>query len=300
MNDLLQDLLQNRLECYVNHKSKPQRFFVEEIERKNLAEQNRKAEIVKVNGKGKILDVFEEEDVEKVRYQLLMRYVIKQKGQIFIEESIEDRLAEVFRSTIVDDYLLQPEGVTEDETIEVFNQNDMDLYPFNNDAEERISYQYDRRKAVRYAETWWNSYNPKYKKFENDCTNFISQCLHEGGGPMRGYPNRGKGWWMRNSNWSYSWSVAHSLRLYLGNSTIGVRARQVSSPEELLLGDVICYDFEGDGRYNHNTIVTAKDANGMPLVNAHTYNSRARYWAYEDSTAYTPNIKYKFFTIVDG
>ena len=39
---------------------------------------------------------------------------------------------------------------------------------------------------------------------------------------------------------------------------------------------------------------------GMPLVNAHTYNSRMRYWAYEDSSAYTPNIKYKFFTIVDG
>ena len=24
-----------------------------------------------------------------------------------------------------------------------------------------------------------------------------------------------------------------------------------------------------------------------------------RFWSYEDSTAYTPNIKYKFFTIVD-
>jgi hypothetical protein len=45
--------------------------------------------------------------------------------------------------------------------------------------------------------------------------------------------------------------------------------------------------------------VTGKDASGMPLVNAHTYNSRMRYWAYEDSTAYTPNIKYKFLSITD-
>ena len=37
----------------------------------------------------------------------------------------------------------------------------------------------------------------------------------------------------------------------------------------------------------------------MPLVNAHTFNSRMRYWNYEDSTAYTPNMKYRFFTIVD-
>ena len=116
---------------------------------------------------------------------------------------------------------------------------------------------------------------------------------------MRGYPNRGSGWWMQNNNWSYSWSVAHSLKNYLANSTTGLRAKEVSSARELKLGDVICYDFEGDGRYNHNTIVTAKDANGEPLVNAHTYNSRNRYWAYEDSTAYTPNIRYTFFTIVD-
>ncbi len=60
---------------------------------------------------------------------------------------------------------------------------------------------------------------------------------------------------------------------------------------------VICYDFEGDNRWDHNTIVVAKDANGMPLVNAHTNNSRLRYWTYEDSAAWTPNIQYKFFQI---
>jgi hypothetical protein len=187
---------------------------------------------------------------------------------------------------------------------------DKEINPYNkqpeleisaeDEQEERISYQYNRLKAVQYAERWWNSYNPAYKTFENNCTNYISQCLHAGEAPMRGYPNKGTGWWLRNNNWSYSWTVAHSLRLYLPNSKSGLRAREVSSPDQLLLGDVICYDFEGDGRYNHNTMVTAKDAYGMPLVNANTYNSRMRYWAYEDSSAYTPNIKYKFFTIVDG
>jgi hypothetical protein len=78
-----------------------------------------------------------------------------------------------------------------------------------------------------------------------------------------------------------------------------LRAVEVNRPEELKLGDIICYDFEGDGRFNHTTIVTAKDADGMPLVNAHTTNSRKRYWAYTDSTAYTPNIKYIFLQVVD-
>ncbi|MGQ0440385.1 amidase domain-containing protein, partial [Bacillus sp. B-TM1] len=40
------------------------------------------------------------------------------------------------------------------------------------------------------------------------------------------------------------------------------------------------YDFEDDGRWNHTTIVVAKDADGMPLVNAHSANSRRRYWNY--------------------
>lgn len=116
---------------------------------------------------------------------------------------------------------------------------------------------------------------------------------------MRGYPNRSNGWWMQNNNWSFSWTVANAMRWYLPASKFGLRAREVSSAEQLKLGDVICYDFQGDGRFDHTTIVTGHDANGMPLVNAHTYNSRMRYWAYEDSTAYTPNIKYRFFTIAD-
>ena len=69
-------------------------------------------------------------------------------------------------------------------------------------------------------------------------------------------------------------------------------------PEELTIGDVICYDFNGDGRWQHNTIVVHKDYYGMPLVNAHTTNSRNRYWDYRNSTAYTPNIQYAFFHIL--
>ena len=116
---------------------------------------------------------------------------------------------------------------------------------------------------------------------------------------MWGSPNKGKGWWMRGKSWSYSWTSAHAFYLLLANSS-GIRTKRVSNPQELNVGDIICIDFEGNGRFDHSLIVTAKDVNGMPLVNAHTTNSRHRYWSYEDSSRYTPNIVYKFFVILDG
>src|SRR5690606_20461872 len=134
--------------------------------------------------------------------------------------------------------------------------------------------------------------------FDVDCTNYISQCLLAGGAPMYGYPNREKGWWLRGGTWSFSWSTAHSLRWYLASSQQGLTARQVATADQLEPGDIIVYDFQGDGRYDHSTIVTAKDGD-TPLVNAHTYDTRHRHWAYKDSYASTPNARYLFFKIHD-
>lgn len=163
-----------------------------------------------------------------------------------------------------------------------------------------VTFNYNRMNAVLYAEAWWDSYNPAFPHFDVDCTNYVSQCLHAGGAPMRGEPNRVQGWWCRPHNWSYSWSVANALYWYLKTSTTGLRAIEVQRAEELYPGDVICYDFQGDNKWDHTTIVVAKDADGMPLVNAHTNNSWHRYWTYTDSAAWTPQIKYGFFHIIDS
>jgi Putative amidase domain len=265
----------------------------EKIEKKKESMLSRNAEMIKVKAKGQMDRIRKlEEEKEAVTYRVHFQYLIQQGSHIYMEEEVEKRKAEFYKGILVDDMEIMPFQV---ETINESFKTSME----EEWGEERGGgFGYNRLKAVQYAERWWNDHNPTFKKFDVDCTNYISQCLHAGGAPMRGYPNRGKGWWMRNNNWSFSWSVANSLRIYLPASTTGLRAKEVSSPDQLLLGDVICYDFQGDGRYDHNTIVTGKDAHGMPLVNAHTTNSRMRYWAYEDSTAYTPNIKYKFFTIV--
>lgn len=288
--------LEKRLLERVNQVVAPKKaddMICSKIEQKRKSLSERSAEIVKAKATGQVLSkkTASEDEKSTVFYHVHFQYVIKQADILYVEEEIEQRKAVFYKETLVEDEEVAP----------VFKEiNNLPDVRENLDIQERIPYQYDRLKAVQYAERWWNDYNPAYHKFDVDCTNYISQCLRAGGAPMWGQPNRGKGWWMSRNTWSYSWAVAHSLRWYLAHSKTGLRAKEVQRADQLLLGDVICYDFQGDGRFDHNTIVTGKDANGMPLVNAHTYNSRMRYWAYEDSSAYTPNIQYKFFTIVDG
>ncbi|MMZ62195.1 putative amidase domain protein [compost metagenome] len=85
----------------------------------------------------------------------------------------------------------------------------------------------------------------------------------------------------------------------MGASGRSFDAVPVERPEQLMLGDVISYDWDGDGTFQHSTIVTAFDAGGMPLVNAHTVNARHRYWDYRDSYAWTDRTVYRFYHIAD-
>lgn len=163
---------------------------------------------------------------------------------------------------------------------------------------------YNRRRVKEYADRYWNSPNPSFLEFEVDCTNYVSQCLLAGGAPMNYTGRRDAGWWYqgRKKNrelWSYSWAVSNSLQHFLSTSRSGLQAEAVDSPYDLELGDVIIYDWDGDGAYQHATIVTGFDAAGEPLVNAHTMNSRARLWSYRDSPAWTERTRYRFFHIAD-
>lgn len=164
---------------------------------------------------------------------------------------------------------------------------------------------YNRKRAGEYADLWWNSYNPQYLGFEVDCSNYVSQCLFAGGAPMNYTGKRGSGWWYHGQSskrelWSYSWAVADSLRRYLASSRSHLRAEVVNSPSKLQVGDVISYSWKGNGHYGHSTVVSAIAEDGMPLVNAHTVNSRHRYWDYRDSYAWTKNTEYRFFHIFDS
>ncbi|WP_209124250.1 amidase domain-containing protein [Alkalihalobacillus sp. BA299] len=289
----LKNLIELRNALYVEAYRKNDVVFITEsdrkcLERKLYSLQARKSELVNSTVNAQVLGQQTYGDEVKVEYALHYQQSIKQQKNFYIEESIQYRLATFRGNEIVKDVEIIVE--CEDDTL-------LNLEWIREGEARQERWQYDRREAVRYAERWWNDYNPAYRKFKDNCTNFISQCLKAGGAPMVGYPNRSKGWWYQGNNWSYSWSVAHALRWYLSGAKLGLRGVEMSSASELLPGDLICYDFNGNGRWQHNTMVVTKDENGEPLVNAQTTNSRLRYWKYEDSTAWTPNIKYKFFRI---
>lgn len=165
--------------------------------------------------------------------------------------------------------------------------------------------QYRRDLAVAYADLWWNRANPEYEEFDSNCTNYVSQSIFAGDVPMLYTNRRDNGWWYKGRQqgkewWSYSWAVSKSLASFLMKPRKqGLQAVEVSRASDLELGDVIVYDWNGDTRYQHTTIVTAFDAKGQPLVNANTTASRHRYWDYQDSYAWTPYTQYRFFHITD-
>ncbi|PRP49567.1 hypothetical protein C7B63_16330 [Bacillus halotolerans] len=298
LKHILEQLAEERLSYLVNGhdlRQEPQVGDLEVMERKKKLLEKRKIEMIKAKAKA-VIDYMQVEDdgTACIRYIIHFEYLYKeQDDSLYMEEQIEERVAFVYDQILIKDQevIKKPAGFSEGQSIIDYSREEREAFG--------RAFQYDRLGAVQYAEKYWNKRNPAYKNFSDNCTNFISQCLHAGGAPMRGHPNRGSGWWMKQSSWSYSWTVAHSMKMYLTNSKAGLRAVRVKSAEELVPGDVICYDFEGDGRFNHTTIVVAKDKGNMPLVNAQSYDSRMRYWSYEDSTAYTPSIRYAFFHIVD-
>lgn len=162
---------------------------------------------------------------------------------------------------------------------------------------------YDRVRVLRYAELWWNRWNPSFPQFTDDCTNFVSQCLWAGNVQMRKGDSRASGWWYKfgqtasgGDNWSYSWSTSQALYLYLLNR---LNASVLQSPRELRIGDLVFYDWDGSGRFHHTAVVTDFDHRGDPLVNSHTDASYHRHYLYLDSRAWTPNTKYAFVHLPD-
>ncbi|WP_157335020.1 amidase domain-containing protein [Paenibacillus lutrae] len=218
---------------------------------------------------------------------------------IEIRESERERIREMY-SWVPEDGIYTPAG-------EISSSQPYLNYSILNQVGTYPGYRkkiYDRNRAVKYADLWWDRYNPAFAELEVDCTSYVSQCLFAGGAPMNYTGKRTSGWWYAGQQgsrelWSYSWAVAQALQLYIPASRKGLRGTIVSSAAELRPGDCISYDWDGDGRFQHNTFVTALDAAGMPLVNAHTVSSKHRYWDYKDSHAWTDRTRYAFVRIAD-
>lgn len=124
---------------------------------------------------------------------------------------------------------------------------------------------YNPLKAVHYADQWWNKRNPKFQNYgSNDCANYVSQCLIAGGLNLRVSTSADK---------SGSIPQATSLDAYLTNTlkaTVWKTSPLAHPPTALQPGDVAIF-----GNWlglTHAVFVTAKQSNGEPLFNAHTYD----------------------------
>ena len=132
--------------------------------------------------------------------------------------------------------------------------------------------QYNRNKAVTYAEKWAGARNPNYYNYEylgGDCTNFISQCIFAGTGIMN--YNKSNGWYYISANdKSHSWTGVEFLYNFLiNNKSVGPFGKDVTR-NEINIGDVIQLSFDGK-KFGHTLIVVNK-INDKIYIATHTFD----------------------------
>jgi Putative amidase domain len=177
------------------------------------------------------------------------------------------------------------------------------------------AYAYNGGTAANYADQYWQNYNSNYPDFSStldDCTNFVSQSLHQGGFSYIGFeqnPTDDHNWWVnrnpwqilhppRGWDWAHSWSVAPEnynflMWTYPGGWNWGTTSGTTNSapPNGLYRGDVLYYDWgDGHGR-SHAAIQTYIQGTDPTtgwfgdLVDAHTTNHYHAIWTLEPYNA---------------
>ncbi|MET9547117.1 amidase domain-containing protein [Streptomyces sp. NPDC006627] len=136
---------------------------------------------------------------------------------------------------------------------------------------------YDYSAMARYAEKYWRSYNPAYRKFNGaggDCTNFVSQALKAGGWksvPGSAYDYRN--WWYESASQSTSWVGVNEWAWFTLSNR---RAANLANVYQLDVGDVLQMDFDKNGSKDHTMIVTYRDWRGMPYLTYHSTDTYRR------------------------
>lgn len=152
---------------------------------------------------------------------------------------------------------------------------------------------YNRSKAASYARTYAMSYNPNYPNYgypngNGDCTNFVSQCVYDGGMPMR-IGSTDAYWYYNSSGRSPSWAGAdyfmrhwtkvrsssyygraYEVRIYTKDYIMNNKATFGSF---LSIGDIVQVLNETDSKASHSIIVSEKTNNTTINYCAHSNNA---------------------------
>ncbi|MDE4543121.1 amidase domain-containing protein [Thermoanaerobacterium sp. R66] len=163
---------------------------------------------------------------------------------------------------------------------------------------------YDRINATIYADAWALGRNSNYPtNWNSDCADFVSQCLHEGGGlPFDDI----HGWYIYKNltgfYWGNAWSVAKDLMSWLlyyegdnyqGATYIGNWGPdyQPDSNSLIQFGDVLIYDWGTGEGWSHAAIVAdyGQDPNSPYYGNLQDQHTTDRKWAIWHLKAYNKN-----------
>ena len=174
--------------------------------------------------------------------------------------------------------------------------------PWENYQNHEKFHDYDRDKAVSYANLYWEEYNPYYPEFEdNDCTNYISQIILSGGAPM---DHSGQHQWYYQDQsrpkitYSYSWAVVQDFFYYVTkNSWTGPVAIRTTL-DKLQKGDIIQFYSPSKGWLHSIVVVKIPDKSKTGNSSHYLINS------HDDDRYHYPlsyfNAIYKRFIHIEG
>ncbi|MDE5830854.1 MAG: amidase domain-containing protein [Clostridia bacterium] len=134
--------------------------------------------------------------------------------------------------------------------------------------------EYNRQKAVEYANKWAYKRNPKYYDFDligGDCTNFVSQCIYAGSEVMN--YEKTYGWYYNSTNdKSPSWTGVRFLYDFLINNKGVGPIGELS--DEVQIGDVVQLSFDAI-QFTHSLIIVGIEKEKI-LIASHSFDSYGR------------------------
>ncbi|MEU3600073.1 amidase domain-containing protein [Streptomyces sp. NPDC006798] len=135
---------------------------------------------------------------------------------------------------------------------------------------------YDYDKMVTYANKHWKNYNGSYRKYSQDCTNFVSQIMRAGGwGETGSIINRKKNkvWFYGDYNWSTSYTWAGAENWYWFAKHHSKRTKILDNIWKMAKADVLQLDFQGNNKNIDHTMFVTKTNRGKIYMTYHTTNT---------------------------
>jgi hypothetical protein len=139
----------------------------------------------------------------------------------------------------------------------------------------------DVDRQLQYAMAHWSNYNlAEYGNMNSiggDCANFVSQTLI-----ARGWQQRSD-WYNRDGGAQHSatWTYCPSMDPWLDTNaaTFGLTRRPLSDRKDVRVGDIVMWDWNGNGSPDHTTIVSEvfPQTDGTVLIKSASHNEDGPY-----------------------